>query len=75
MKKLPDLKKRTAFRGVGSNEATSDRTERRPPRGAQGARLIRRFVRDPRSGRLVCVWSRGEDGDSEGRRRTPPRAA
>ena len=40
---------------------------------AHGARLIRRWIRDPQSGRLICAWRSEDDGD--GRLRLSPLAA
>jgi len=42
---------------------------------AHGARLTRRWIRDPQSGRLICVWRSDDEGDMDGRLRVSPLAA
>lgn len=66
MKTLADLKKRATQRDTISKFATKHAVH--PPR-AHGTRLTRRWVRDPQSGKLVCVWSLNEEGEEDGRER------
>jgi hypothetical protein len=64
MKTLADLKHFAILRDVISKLATKQPAD---GRRAHGTRLTRRWVRDPKSGKLVCAWSLNEEGEEDGR--------
>lgn len=72
MKALARIIGLAAFR-----EKNPKAVDRQPTKAARmhGARLARRWLRDPQSGRLVCVWRSDDDGDPGGRLRFLPFAA
>jgi len=72
MKALAEVIRLAAFR-----EKHPKALNQQPTKAARahGARLARRWVRDPQSGRLICVWRSSDDGDGDGRLRVLPFAA